>query len=286
LVTVGRIPSRVFVGCSSESEIYAKAFSEELKGLADVVPWRDAEEFKPTQNILNALSKAAGNYDFGVLIFAPDDITLSRATRSRSTRDNVLFEFGLFLGELGPNRTFGLIQGSERKKERVKLPSDLGGVIMPQYRPPPGKPPQILKQAKASIKPAAEKIGKVIDAEGPNIHMDLLESFGYIEKQYSFNMSLKAEKISRYIGKLKGKRLLVVARKDFQGSIAEEDKEIAKSKITPIPNYVTQSLSLNASSNPRFDNSQNVKMKVIQALLRHSPLFPAPLEAPSSPIYA
>jgi hypothetical protein len=46
-------------------------------------------------------------------------------------RDNVLYELGLFTGALGSNSTFVLLpSGSE-----VKVPTDLGGVIVHPYTP-------------------------------------------------------------------------------------------------------------------------------------------------------
>jgi predicted nucleotide-binding protein len=63
-------------------------------------------------------------FDFAVLILAPDDVTIDQL--SPSTRDNVLFEFGLFMGRLGRDRVFVVYDDSIE----LKKPSDLAGVML------------------------------------------------------------------------------------------------------------------------------------------------------------
>jgi predicted nucleotide-binding protein len=81
---------RVFIGSSTEAEIFANALQRALSADADVKTWRNAPEFKPTHSTLSSLQNAAVNYDFGVFIFGPDDVTVSRGEKTVSTRDNVL----------------------------------------------------------------------------------------------------------------------------------------------------------------------------------------------------
>jgi hypothetical protein len=245
---------RAFVGSSSEAEVYARAFSNVLRDDAEMVVWRDATEFRPGSNVLTALSEAAFNYDFGLFIFAPDDETISRGKKTVSTRDNVLFELGLFLGKLGPDRAIGLIQKSKLKSKEVKVPSDLLGVIMPGFPSPADKTKRkvTIKEAEALVQKTANTVREAIKKRGPNMDMNLLMSYGYREGEKSFAMTLKAEKIARYIGKLQGKQLIVVARKDYDGSITEEDKEIVKSRLYKIPSYVPQNLPLQAKGSDVF----------------------------------
>ncbi|MCT1526048.1 nucleotide-binding protein, partial [Sphingobacterium hotanense] len=54
-----------------------------------------------------------------------DDITKSRLETSKSPRDNVIFEYGLFTGGIGSSRTFLVME------EGTKLPSDLNGITLP-----------------------------------------------------------------------------------------------------------------------------------------------------------
>jgi hypothetical protein len=249
---------RAFVGSSAEAEVYAKAFCNMLEDVAEMVPWREAKEFKPGSNILNALSEAAFNYDFGLFIFAPDDMTVSRGKKTYSTRDNVLFELGLFLGKLGPDRAIGLVQKSKLKTKRVKVPSDLLGVIMPEFAAFFGKTNRkvTIREAEVLVEKTANSVRAVIKKHGPNMNMNLLSSFGFREKEQAFAMTLKAERIDKYIGKLQGKQLIVVARKDYDGGIAEEDREIAKSKIYKIPTFVSQNLTIQAKGNGVFKSVQ------------------------------
>ncbi len=73
-------------------------------------------------------------FDFAILLVAPDDTVVSRRTRQRAPRDNVLFEFGMFMAVLGRRRTFLLVE--ERGGARPKIPSDLLGIQALGYELP------------------------------------------------------------------------------------------------------------------------------------------------------
>jgi predicted nucleotide-binding protein len=50
---------------------------------------------------LNDLIKKSKTKDFGVFVFSADDI---RGDLFKSSRDNIVFEFGLYIGEIGFDR--------------------------------------------------------------------------------------------------------------------------------------------------------------------------------------
>jgi len=72
---------------------------------------------------------ATSRFDFAILLLTPDDIVQSRSTELASPRDNVIFELGLFMGELGRDRTFILQQPGSG----MKIPTDLAGVVTSNY---------------------------------------------------------------------------------------------------------------------------------------------------------
>ena len=56
-----------------------------------------------------------------------------------SSRDNVLFEAGLFLGRLGRERTRIYVQDTGQPKKEVKMPSDLLGIQLTRFSGPQAK---------------------------------------------------------------------------------------------------------------------------------------------------
>jgi predicted nucleotide-binding protein len=64
--------------------------------------------------------------DYGVFVFAADDITVTDEGEFQSVRDNVLFEFGLFTGRLGKHRNWFMLPRSAKKT--IKTASDLFGI--------------------------------------------------------------------------------------------------------------------------------------------------------------
>jgi len=67
--------------------------------------------------------------DFAIFVFSPDDVSVMRDNTDKVVRDNVLFELGLFIGRLGPERCFFLVPDSQT----MRLPTDLFGVNPTKY---------------------------------------------------------------------------------------------------------------------------------------------------------
>jgi hypothetical protein len=121
---------RVFIGSSTRSLDIAGAIQVGLHHDADVVVWNQ-NVFKLGQSNMEALVHELGKSDFGIFVFAPDDVVTMKDQRMASVRDNVIFEFGLFLGKLGRERVFALLpMGAD-----IHLPTDLSGVIFGEYDP-------------------------------------------------------------------------------------------------------------------------------------------------------
>jgi predicted nucleotide-binding protein len=129
---------KLFIGSSREAMNYAQAVHYNLNRVAQVLPWY-AGTFAPNEYTMASLKKRLTECDFGVFIFSPDDVALVRGEYLFATRDNTIFEAGLFIGRLGLDRVFCLVPNSHlvmRGKENVEkyhVLSDLSGITLLTY---------------------------------------------------------------------------------------------------------------------------------------------------------
>lgn len=125
---------RVFIGSSSESKSVAEALHENLSSgnFAEVRVWDQI--FSPGQHVLEALDKELDRATFGLFVFTEDDLANIRSEEFTITRDNVLFELGLFTGRIGRDRCF-LIMPQEHTGD-FHLPTDLAGITHISYNTP------------------------------------------------------------------------------------------------------------------------------------------------------
>jgi hypothetical protein len=119
----------VFIGSSSEGLQIASAIKANLDNDADLVIWNQ-NAFEIGITYLESLQKQMHKADFAILVLTEDDITISRNQKKPSPRDNVLFELGLAIGQLGRERCFFVYDNSKD----FKLPSDLSGINGATYR--------------------------------------------------------------------------------------------------------------------------------------------------------
>ncbi len=117
----------VFIGSSTEGLPVANAIKSIFGQQADVEVWNSGGIFTKNQSFLRSLLDMASLFEFAVLVFTKDDISLIRGQSYETARDNVLFEFGLFLGKLGPRRVFTLVE------KDLKLPSELDGISLDSF---------------------------------------------------------------------------------------------------------------------------------------------------------
>ena len=65
-----------------------------------------------------------------MFIFSPDDIINIRGENSNITRDNVIFELGLFIGRLGKDRCYIVMPDN---CDDLRIPTDLLGITLATY---------------------------------------------------------------------------------------------------------------------------------------------------------
>lgn len=146
---------QIFVGSSSESIDYAYAVQKNLEPVSDVTVW-DQGIFNLNNATLDDLISSLGKMDFAVFIFSPHDKLNMRDKESQVVRDNVIFEFGLFVGRLGKERSFFIIP---KDAQDLHLPTDLLGIKPAKYDA--GR-----KELQAALGSACFEIKQIIKSKG------------------------------------------------------------------------------------------------------------------------
>lgn len=121
---------RVFLGSSKEAKDTVYALQDLLHDDAEVVPWNHAD-FELSKTFIENIESELRKSDFGIFVFSGEDKMITIEGERLVIRDNVLFEFGLFIGALGRSRTFVVIPSEYHSK--IKVPSDLYGITFSTY---------------------------------------------------------------------------------------------------------------------------------------------------------
>lgn len=119
---------KIFIGSSREGLAIANAIHSNLTSETECTVWKDGV-FQPSSSTLIDLMRILRTSDFAIFVFSPDDVSMMRDNTDKVVRDNVLFELGLFIGRLGPERCFFLVPDLEK----MRLPTDLFGVNPTKY---------------------------------------------------------------------------------------------------------------------------------------------------------
>ena len=143
---------RVFIGSSLESKALAESLQVLLEPETACQVW-DQGIHDLSAGFLESLTDKARDFDFAVFVFGPDDLAQIRGVEEFMTRDNVVFETGLFMGALGRDRIFWLVP---ERVDGFHLPTNLLGVTAARYdierfrqdgRPALGKAAALIKEA-------------------------------------------------------------------------------------------------------------------------------------------
>ena len=119
---------KVFIGSSNErrslmTEIAAHVGANSHTSLR----WTDAAAFPGGAVSFDRLLELPSLVDAAVFVFSDEDKTWYRGQEIPSPRDNVVFEYGLFVGRLGPGRVVIIREG------KPVHPTDLSGLIYIAY---------------------------------------------------------------------------------------------------------------------------------------------------------
>ena len=151
----------VFIGSSAEGLSVAEAIQQNLDRVAECVPWSQGV-FGLMGGTLETLVAQVETFDFAILVLTDDDLVSVRGTTEPCARDNVLFEFGLFVGAIGRERTFGVFD----RTSKLRIPSDLAGVTLASFQP------HSSGNAQASLGATCTEIKAIIDSLGPRPRID------------------------------------------------------------------------------------------------------------------
>lgn len=124
--------SKIFIASSSGALLYAQQLAELLKQEKNLMPtvWNEpGKVFELGKTYIESLEDALFQYDIAIVIFHPDDSGEIKGQKMSFTRDNVVFEYGLFFGKLGREKCFVVYP----KNIDLRIPSDLMGMHNATY---------------------------------------------------------------------------------------------------------------------------------------------------------
>jgi predicted nucleotide-binding protein len=177
--TVNR--SRIFIGSSTEALPIAQGLKAHFNvSEFEVHVWNE-DIFDLSNVTLPSLVQEIGRADFAIMVLTPDDKVTVRKKRTRAPRDNVLFETGLFMGAIKPERTI-ILHGSIAPP---KLPSDLSGFTTLRYKEPANwqnfktaaKWKPILVKESEQIKKHCKKLGRLRVTKSESSHGLVVHNF-------------------------------------------------------------------------------------------------------------
>lgn len=119
----------LFIASSSEGLSVAYDLQEALEFDCHATVWKQGV-FEPSRTVLEDLLSRLKTPQFALFVFTPDDTLILRGQTHRVTRDNVVFEMGLFIGAFGLARCMHILP---RGAIDLQLPSDLLGLTALDY---------------------------------------------------------------------------------------------------------------------------------------------------------
>ena len=151
----------VFICSSVEKLVFAEGIQLGLDHhRSNVSVWTD-QVFGPTKQTMEDLERELEMADFGVAVIMDEDVVRSRKEQKSAPRDNVIFELGLFMGQLGRERT---VIVSPRSID-LKMPSDLLGLNPLTFQLP--SDPKDPRQLSTALAPVCTQLKSLFDRLGP-----------------------------------------------------------------------------------------------------------------------
>ncbi len=192
----------IFIASSSKSRPVAEAVKANFEKEADVDIWAE-NIFKINEGTLETLMNRASYYDFFIGIFAADDVATINEKEISITRDNVILEFGLFLGRIGLDRTFFVLE------EGVRLFTDWDGITTTTFK----RTKDLLADLKSSCEKIRDKMAAAEDLFSYTILPSTALAIGYynnflkpvleaLDNQKTIEIILERDRSGKVIRKL------------------------------------------------------------------------------------
>ncbi|SRR6266496_5600542 len=211
----------IFIASSKEALKAAQAVKSNFDSEADVDIWSE-NIFKMNRNYLETLLNRASFYDFVIAIFTGDDEAIIREKQVKVTRDNVIFEFGLFLGRIGPNRTFMILE------EDVELFSDWNGIAVAKFR--------MRDNLVAAVGNACNEIRKEMEVANKLEHFSLLPSTSLAIGYYN-------NFLRRVFEAFDNSEKITICEKDSKGNKVSEKEFTLQDEYPTIEIQIPQNLA-------------------------------------------
>jgi hypothetical protein len=229
---------------------------QELHSVATVHPWNTSPIFQNMRGTFPSLLEATRHYGFGLFVLTPDDLTESRGTLQLSSRDNVLFELGMFLGALGQDKVFAIAEENRDGTGLIKVPSDLFGVHIDRFSMGD------LDHMTDSIGNALVRIKRQINESMQGFQISLRDK----EKGYKFDpetgtavVNIDTKTVRDNMNKIGNRSLLLVVRKRNEGP-AHLDKSIAIGAVRELDPKGEDEIIIRASRQAVFDDVKGASL--------------------------
>lgn len=118
-----------------EAYLLQRVFKALIDAGFEPCPWWNRAIWTDAESFFYSLRKASEEHDGGIFILGPDDSVTASSNGADSfsvTRDNVVFEFGMFLAAKGRERACGIFDKPKGcDPAQLKVMSDLQGINYP-----------------------------------------------------------------------------------------------------------------------------------------------------------
>ncbi|MFG1362367.1 TIR domain-containing protein [Xanthobacter versatilis] len=148
----------MFIASSVDNLDLAYAAQEGLEHEVEPTVWTQGV-FQLSKSTMASLIDRLDENDFGLFVLSPSDTQTIKSEPKSVVRDNVIFELGLFIRKLGPERCFMIVP---RNAEDPHLPTDLLG-LTPAYFDANRQDGNMV----AALGPACSKVRKSVRLPGP-----------------------------------------------------------------------------------------------------------------------
>jgi len=162
--------SKIYVSSSEKGDTLARKLRDQLTSdFTLVILGKDWREQEGGATIIDRLEKTKDEFDFAVIILTRKDMIFQKNGDDEIPQalNNCFYEAGLFMGLLGPERSF-LVSSIKRKD----LPDELEGITIRNFDPV--EELQDEKMCEKAMKTPASKILEYIQKKGPKQRMQPL----------------------------------------------------------------------------------------------------------------